>query len=95
MLSCRSSVSNRSLTAFTLLFTTGYHRLEHLFARHRDRLPPVAVDETKLDIEDDEVYVWIAVDVEMFETLHIEVSPRRSNLDALLVLREALQYCSG
>ena len=72
-----------------------YHRLEHLFEPDRDRREAVAVDETKLDIEDEEVYVWAAVDVDTFEVLHIEVSPGRSSLDALLFLRETLKYCRG
>jgi len=32
-----------------------YHRLEHFFEPNRDRRQAVAVDETKLDIEDEEV----------------------------------------
>ena len=55
-----------------------YHRLEHLFEPDRDRREAVAVDETKLDIEDEEVSVRAAVDVDTFEVLHIEVSPGRS-----------------
>lgn len=34
-----------------------YYRLEHLFEPDRDRPSPVAVDETKLEIKDEEVYV--------------------------------------
>ena len=41
------------------------------------------------------MYVWAAVDVDTFEVLHIEVSPGRSSLDALLFLRETLKYCRG
>jgi putative transposase len=72
-----------------------YHRLAHLFEPDRDRRSAVAVDETKLEIEDEEVYVWAAVDVETFEVLHVEVSPGRSSLDALLFLKEVLRYCRG
>ena len=72
-----------------------YHCLEHLFEPDRDRFAPVAIDGTKLDIEDDEVYVWAAVDVDTFEMLQIEVSLGRSSLDALLFLREELKYCRG
>ena len=72
-----------------------YHRLEHLFDPDRDRRQAVAVDETKLEIEDEEVYVWAAVDVDTFELLHVDVSPGRSSLDALLFLTEVLKYCRG
>jgi putative transposase len=67
-----------------------YHRLEHLFEPDRDRRQAVAVDETKLDIEDEEVYVWAAVDVDTFEVLHVDVSPGRSGLDALLFLQRGI-----
>ena len=72
-----------------------YHRLEHLFEPDRDRRQAAAVDETKLEIEDEEVYVWAAVDVDTFEVLHVDVSPGRLSLDALLFLKEALKYCRG
>jgi putative transposase len=52
-----------------------YHRLKHPFEPDRDRHEAVAVDETKLEIEGEEVYVWAAVDVETFEVLHVDASP--------------------
>jgi len=55
----------------------------------------VAVDVTKVSVEDDEVYVWAAVDVDTFEVVHIEVSPGRSDLDALLFLKTVLKRCRG
>lgn len=70
-----------------------YHRLAHLF--EPDYHSTVAVDETKISVEDDEVYVWAAVDVDTFEVVHIEVSPGRSNLDALLFLKTVLKRCRG
>ena len=72
-----------------------YHRLAHLFEPSCDRRHAVAVDETKLDIEDQEVYVRAAVDVDSFEILYVEVSPGRSSLDALLFLKEVLKHCRG
>ena len=72
-----------------------YHRVEDLFEPDRDRRQAVTVDETKLEIEDKEVSVWAAVDVDAFETLHMEVSPGRSGLDAFLFLKEVLIYCRG
>lgn len=59
-----------------------YHRLANLFELDCDRWR--AVDETKLDIEDEGVYGWAAVEVETFEVLHVEVSPGRANLDGSL-----------
>lgn len=47
---------------------------------------------TKLDIEDEEVQVWAAVDVNTFEVLYVGVSPGRSSRDVLLILKEVLRY---
>jgi len=69
--------------------------VRHLFEPDRDRRRAVAVDETKFDIEDEEVYVWAAVDVDTFEVLQVEVSPGRSSLDVLLFLTGVLTYCRG
>jgi len=72
-----------------------FHRLKHLFepdCRERDE---VAVDETKIDIDGHEMYVWAAVDCETLEVLAVEVSPGRSSLDALLFLEDVLAYCRG
>jgi putative transposase len=72
-----------------------YHRLAHLFDLERDYYATVAVDETKVSVENSEVYVWAAVDVDTFEVVHIEVSPSRSDLDALLFLKTVLKRCRG
>lgn len=72
-----------------------FHRLKHLFepdCRERDE---VAVDETKVEVDGEEVYVWAAVDCETLEVLAVEVSPGRSSLDALLFLKEVLKRCRG
>ena len=96
---CHAGLSFRRIEPFVdvchVAVHDWYHRLKHLFEPDRDRRQAVAVDETKIDIEDEEVYVWAAVDVDTFEVLHFEVSPGRSSLDALLFLKEVLKYCRG
>jgi putative transposase len=72
-----------------------YHRLAHLFDPDPDYHATVAVDEPKVSVEDDEVYVWAAVDVDTFEVVHIEVSPGRSDFDVLLFLKPMLTRCRG
>jgi len=72
-----------------------YHRLAHLFDPEPDHHSTVAVDKTTVNVEDGEVYVWAAVDVDTFEVVYIEVSPGRSDLDALLFLRTVLKRCRG
>jgi len=61
--------------------------MAHLFEPEPNSHGAVAVDETKVSVENDQVYVWAAVDVDSFEVVHIEVSPGRSNLDTLMFAR--------
>ena len=66
-----------------------FHRLKHLFEPDCQERDEVAVDETNIEIDGKEVYVWAAVDCETLEVLAVEVSPGRSSLDALLFLKES------
>jgi putative transposase len=72
-----------------------YHRLAHLFNPDPDYHSAVALDETKLKVEETEIYFWARVGVETFEVIHIEVSPSRSDLDALLFIKQVLKRCRG
>lgn len=72
-----------------------YHRLAELFEPEPDDHQTVAVDETKVRVEDRDVFVWAAVDVQTLEAIHVEVSPGRSDLDALLFLDTVLERCTG
>ncbi|MFB6191832.1 MAG: DDE-type integrase/transposase/recombinase [Haloarculaceae archaeon] len=72
-----------------------FHRLKHLFAPDCQDRDEVAVDETNVEVDGEEVYVWAAVDCETLEVLHVDVSPGRSSLDALLFLKEVLKHCRG
>lgn len=55
----------------------------------------VEVGETILEIENEKVYVWATVDINTFEVLQVDVSPGRSNLDALVFLIKVLKCCRG
>lgn len=68
-----------------------YHRPAHLFKPKPDHYRTVAVDETNAKFEATEVYVRAAVDVDIFEVIHIEVSPDRFDLNALLFLKQVLK----
>ena len=72
-----------------------FHRLTHLFEPDRQDRQEVAVDETKIEVDGEEVYVWTAVDCDTLEVLAVEVSPGRSSLDALVFLRDVLKRCRG
>ena|GEM_PF-5572687 len=43
-----------------------YHRLSHPFEVEKDSRNTVVVDETKLEVDGEEVYVWIGIDVKTF-----------------------------
>lgn len=72
-----------------------YHQIAELFDPESDRHGVIAVDETKVATEDEEIYVWAAVNVDMFETVHVEVSLDRSDLDALVFLKTVLARFHG
>jgi len=72
-----------------------YHRLAHLFDPEPDHKSTVTVDEMKIRIEDVEVYIWAAIDVDTFEVVYIGVSPGHSDLDVLLFLKQVLKRCRG
>jgi putative transposase len=69
--------------------------MAELFEPKPDRHGGIAVDETTVKIEEQEIYVWAAIDVETFEVVHVEVSPGRSDLNAFLFLKTVLQRCRG
>ena len=72
-----------------------YTALAVLFEPEPDEHGTVVVDETKVALEDREVFVWVALDRHTYEVIHVEVSPGRSELDALLFLRTVLEPCRG
>jgi len=72
-----------------------FHRLKHLFTPDCQEREEVAVDETKIEVDGEEVYVWAAVDCETLEVLHVDVSPGRSSLGVLLFLNDVLKHCRG
>ena len=68
-----------------------YTALAELFEPEPDNHGTVVVDETKVVVDDHEVYVWAAIDRHTYEVIHVEASPGRSELDALLFLRTVLE----
>lgn len=72
-----------------------YTALADLFDPEPDEHGTVVVDETKVAVDDHEVYVWAAIDRGTYEVIHVEASPGRSELDALLFLRAVLERCRG
>jgi len=97
-------ISLRKTSSFMAVFQTMsheavrtyYHRLKNVIQppqKKKRRL--IAVDETKLKIEELQVFVWIAVDVDTREVLSVRPSRGRSSLDAYSFLRGVLKYCEN
>jgi transposase-like protein len=73
-----------------------YHRLKKVLKQPRKRERRlIAVDETKLKLENTQVFVWTAIDVDTDECLAIWASEGRSSFHAYVFLKEALKYCEN
>ena len=57
--------------------------------------PVVAVDETKLKRNGEQLYIWAAMDVQAREILAFRVSWARSSLDALVFHQDVLKLCTN
>jgi len=76
-------------------FHEWFTKLADLFEPEPDSHRVIVVDETKVKVEDEQVYVWAAINRRTFEVIPVEVSPGRSELDALLFLRTVLERTRG
>jgi len=52
-----------------------FHQHKHLFEPDCQHRQEIAVDETKVEVDGEEVYVWAAVDCDSLEVLAVDVSP--------------------
>ena len=66
-----------------------YHRLKKVLKRL------IAIDETKLKLENNQIFVWTAVDVDTDECLAIWASEGRTSFHAYVFLKEVLKYCEN
>jgi putative transposase len=48
-----------------------------------------------IKVDAEEVCVWAGIDVETVQVVHVDVSPGRSSLDALLFLKTVMNRCRG
>jgi len=73
-----------------------YHRLKKVLKRPRKKLRRlIAIDETKLKLENNQIFVWTALDVDSEECLAIWASEGRTSFHAYVFLREVLKYCEN
>ena len=55
----------------------------------------IAVDETKVKLENQWVYIWNAIDVDDRSILVVHASTTRTSLDAIYFLRKVLEHCEN
>jgi len=70
-----------------------YHRVEVIKPPKRRR-SLIAIDETKIKLENRQIFVWSARDAETGECLFIWALENRS-FEAYVFLREVLKYCEN
>ena len=72
-----------------------YKRCKELFDIDSKTRRAVAVDETKIKLENNQIYVWNAVDVDERSILAVHVSSSRTSFDAIYFLRKVLEKCEN
>ncbi|MCD6482019.1 MAG: IS6 family transposase [Thermoplasmata archaeon] len=72
-----------------------YHKCKDLFIVKKKRRRVVAIDETKVKLENEQIYVWNAIDVDEGTILAVHVSTTRTSFDAYYFLRRVLDTCEN
>ena len=66
-----------------------------LFVQGKKHRRAIAVDETKVKLENQWIYIWNAIDVDNREVIAIHVSTTRTSLDTKYFLRKVLECCEN
>ena len=72
-----------------------YKKCKGLFDVKRRARRAVAVDETKVKIENNQIYIWNAIDVDDRSILAVHVSSSRTSFDAIYFLKKVLEKCEN
>ncbi len=73
-----------------------YHKIKEVLNEPERRIRNlIAIDETKLKVGNETIFVWSAIDVESKECLGVYVSETRNYLDTILFVRNILKFCSN
>ena len=73
-----------------------YHRLKKVIKLpEKKERKLIAIDETKLKLENRQIFVWSARDVETGEILFVWASDGRSSFHAYVFLKEVLKHCEN
>ena len=73
-----------------------YHRIKRILKppeKKKRRL--IAIDETKLKLENKHIFVWSSIDVDTKECLTVWATEGRSSFHAYEFLKEVLRYCEN
>ncbi|MCD6412064.1 MAG: IS6 family transposase, partial [Thermoplasmata archaeon] len=60
-----------------------YHKMSRVFTTSKKYRGCIAVDETKIKIENRDWYVWAAIDVDSWEIVGIMVTEWRTSIDVI------------
>jgi len=72
-----------------------YARCRDIFTVETRSRRAIAVDETKIKIRGEWMFLWAAIDIDSWEILFVWVSQGRSGLEAISFLRKVLERCDG
>jgi len=72
-----------------------YTSSKDLFDVEKKERRAIAVDETKIKLENEQIFLWIAIDVDDKKILSVYLSKSRSGLDTILFLKRTLKHCTN
>ena len=73
-----------------------YHRIKKILKPPRKKKRRlIAIDETKIKLENKQIFIWSAVDVDTKECLLIWATDGRSSFHAYVFLKEVLNFCEN
>ena len=72
-----------------------YTRCKSLFDVKKRWRRAIAVDETKVKLENEQIYIWNAIDVDSRVILAVYVLETRTTLDAIYIFKRVLKRCEN
>ena len=72
-----------------------YTRCKSLFDVRKRWRRAIAVDETKVKLENKQIYIWNAIDVDSRVILAVYVLETRTTLDAIYIFKRVLKRCEN
>ncbi|KYK29191.1 hypothetical protein AYK20_00575 [Thermoplasmatales archaeon SG8-52-1] len=72
-----------------------YKQFRELFVVGQNKRRAIALDETKIKLEEKQVYLWTAVDADTKEVIAVYLSRTRCGLDTYSFLKKVLCFCTN